>query len=304
MRANGAFVGPELTPKSYADSGKLYSRGVNPAPAPPELLPQGSRLNSTAVFSLCASLAGFICLFGFGGILGVVLALVARSEIARSEGREHGRGVANVGLALGVLNLAALFIGLAALITLAAGGSRTSSLPPTVPAPIAPPFLPPAPVPPPAAGEPQAVGQATRERDTRTTVIGKITLVDPGAEPGRLQNLLRSEIAAAEAEHQKPLLFVVTPDCSPCNGVAVSLVRVDVREFAPELDRLGVPLDRIPGFALLGPDLRVLDHVDGGEWDADIPKNIAPVLGAFIRGTYTERRREFRATLRGGEQAL
>jgi hypothetical protein len=270
------------------------------------------------VFSLCASLLGFICLFGFGGILGVVLALVARSEIARSEGREHGRGVANAGLALGVVNVTALFIGLAALITMAASSSPTVSTP-TV-APIPPPFLPPAPSPAPSpeAVKPDTLGQATRERENRTTVVGKITLIDPGADPGRLPALLRSELAAAETARQKLVLWVVSPDCSPCNGVAVALpdpalqralegvrlLRVDVREFAPELDRMGLPLDRIPGFALLGPDLRILDYVDGGEWDADIPKNIAPVLGAFVRGTYTQRRHPFRAALRGGEQAL
>ncbi len=260
-----------------------------------------------------------MCLFGFGGILGVILGLVARSEIARSEGREHGRGVANTGLALGIANVAALFIGLAALITVAASRSSSVSAAPTA-APIAPPFFPPTPAPGPSpqAVTPETLGQATRERDGRTTVIGKITLVDPGADPGRLPALLTSELRAAEAAHQLPVLWVVSPDCSPCNGVAVSLtdpklqkalegvrlLRVDVREFAPELDRLGLPLDRIPGFALLGPDLRVLDYVDGGEWDADIPKNIAPVLGAFVRGTYSQRRHEFRATLRGGEQAL
>lgn len=268
------------------------------------------------MFSLVASISGFVCLLGFGGILGAILGLVARSEIARSEGREHGRGVANAGLALGVVNVAALFIGLAALVTLAA--SRPPTMPPATVPPLTPPPLHPAPAPSPQTVKPETMGQATRERDNRTSVIGKITLVDPGADPGRLPALIKSELAAAEAAGQKPVLWVVSPDCSPCNGVAVALtdaklqkalegvrlLRVDVREFAPELDRLGLPLDRIPGFALLGPDLRVLDYVDGGEWDADIPKNIAPVLGAFVRGTYTQRRHPFRAALRGGEQAL
>jgi hypothetical protein len=34
----------------------------------------------------------------------------------------------------------------------------------------------------------------------------------------------------------------------------------------------------------------VTDLIDGGEWDADVPENIAPVLGAFVRGTYSNRR--------------
>ena len=37
-------------------------------------------------------------------------------------------------------------------------------------------------------------------------------------------------------------------------------------------------------------DLFPQDAIDGGEWDADVPENIAPVLGAFVRGTYKTRR--------------
>lgn len=277
----------------------------------------GSRLNATAVLAVGSSLAGFACLPGFGGLLGVVLALVARSEIERSEGRERGRALANVGLALGLLNIFSLFLGIAALISWMASQPKASPPPVALPPPIitAPP--PPAPTSP-RAVTPAPPGHALRERDHRTTAVGKITLVDPGDEPGPLPALLRSELAAAQAARQKLIVWTVTPECSPCNGVAVALpdpalqhaladvrlLRLDVREFAPELDRLGFPLDRVPGFALLGSDLRVVDYVDGGEWDADIAKNIAPVLGAFVRGKYTQRRHQFRAVLRGDEQAL
>jgi hypothetical protein len=291
-------------------------------PDAPELgtAPSGpTRLNTTALLSLLSSVSGFICLWGMGGLLGVVLGLVARSELEHAEGREHGRGLATAGLALGIVNVAAFVIGIAVLATwMAAPGSSPSvAAPYPTPAPTYAIPSPPTSAGPLAAG-PGAPGEATRERDTRTTEFGGVTLVDPGTAAPRLQPLLAAEQAAAEAAQQRLVLWTVTPDCSPCAGVAVSLrdrkvqkalegvrlVRVDVREFAPDLERLGIPIDKLPGFVLLAPDHRPLDYVDGGEWDADVAGNIAPVLGAFVRGTYAKRRHPWRATLRGDETAL
>ncbi len=298
---------------------------TSPAPEPPTA-PYGqngqTRLNATALLSLVASLFGFVCFWGFGGLLGIVLGLVARSEVERSEGREHGRGLATAGLILGLLNVASFVIGIAVLAAwMASPGSHGST--PTVAAPAPPPALVlPSPRPAPEGSTAEAAadepGQASRERDTRSTLVGSITVVDPGSSAGRLPALLHAEQATAVAEKQKLVLWIVTPECSPCNGIAaalpdrrlqraldgVRLLRVDLREFSPDLERLGIPTEKIPGFALLGPDLRPLDFVDGGEWDADIPVNIAPVLGAFVRGTYTKRRQPWRGTLRGGETAL
>jgi len=285
-----------------------------PAPSGP------TKLNASALLALLSSVSGFVCLFGMGGLLGIVLGLVARSEIERSAGREHGKGMATVGLALGVINVAACVIGIAVFATwVASPGSPVAvAPPPALPAPP-PAFTLPSPsAEAPAAPGANAAGEATRERDTRITELGSITLVDPGMAAARLTTLLASEQGEAAAAKQKLVLFTVTPECSPCAGVAVSLrdrrlqkalegvrlVRIDVREFAPELERMGIPLEKIPGFVLLGPDQRPLDYVDGGEWDADVAANIAPVLGAFVRGTYTKRRRPWRATLRGGETAL
>ena len=290
-------------------------------PAQPDLpTPSGpTKLNASALLSLLSSVSGFVCLWGMGGLLGIVLGLVARSEIERSEGREHGKGLATTGLALGVLNVASFVIGLAVFATWVASPRAPTTPPlPTIPAARTPPgFAVPAPSSTSLASGAET-GEATRERDTRTTEVGGITLVDPGTTVARLTTLLESEQAAAAAAKQKLVLFTVIPECSPCTGVAASLrdrrvqkalegvrlVRIDVREFAPELERLGVPVEKFPGFALLGPDHRPIDYVDGGEWDADVAANIAPVLGAFVRGTYTKRRHPWRATLRGGETAL
>jgi hypothetical protein len=68
------------------------------------------------------------------------------------------------------------------------------------------------------------------------------------------------------------------------------LVRVDLNVFGDELKQLRMPTNLYPAFFLLGPDNRPIDAVHGGEWDDDVAENIAPVLGAFVRGEYKKRR--------------
>ena len=70
----------------------------------------------------------------------------------------------------------------------------------------------------------------------------------------------------------------------------VRLVRVDLEVFREELERLRIPTRLYPGFFMIGPDTRPVDAIHGGEWDEDVAENIAPVLGSFVRGQYTERR--------------
>ena len=76
-----------------------------------------TKTNGTSIFALLASLFGFVCFLGLGGVLGVVLGLIARNEIARSEGRETGRGLANAAIVVGALNLCSTVIALAIAIT-------------------------------------------------------------------------------------------------------------------------------------------------------------------------------------------
>src|SRR6185503_2966551 len=116
----------------------------------------------------------------------------------------------------------------------------------------------------------------------------------------------------------KLLLFISSPEFSSCNGVSVSLrdarlqkalagvriLRLNVNDYAVELARLGIPVDVFPGFALVTPEGRPLDYVNGGEWDADVPENIAPVLGNFIHGRYLRRRSPWRGPTRPDETQL
>jgi hypothetical protein len=278
-----------------------------------------SRLNATALLSLLVGIFGTLCFFwGIAGIGSIVLGMVGHSEIKRSEGRQHGTGLAIAGIALGVLHIVALVIGMAVLFTLAASKSATAAFPGATPPTLAP--TPPPSVAPgaPAAKAADEPGAASRESGTRTTRFGGLTLIDPGTDEPSLATLLESELAEATDANEKLVLFLTTPDCAPCTGVSIALaskrmqsaldgvrlLRIDARDYQIELARRGFPIDVMPGFALVGSRGEPSDYVNGGEWDADIPENIAPVLGSFVRGTYRQRRNSWRTQPRGDETAL
>jgi hypothetical protein len=282
-------------------------------------LPPGvhSRLNAAALLSLLLGLFSFVCFFfwGLGGIGAILLGIAARGEIQRSEGQQHGKGVANTGIAFGVLHLASLVIGSAVLFTIAA--SEKSAVTPFLPT-APPPGVVVSPAPSLSRVPPELPGATTRETATRTLSLGEVTLVDPGTETPSLSVILDRERALSAEHKQRLVLFIVGADCQPCNGVGVALrdarmqralrgvrlVRVEGREFAVELERNGIPTEVVPGFALIGDDGRTLDYVNGGEWDADIPENIAPVLRDFTAGRYLKRRNPWKPGGAQGETTL
>jgi hypothetical protein len=89
-------------------------------PLPPVSSPPGSTgtRNFTAIVSLAFGVLGFV-IWGLGAVLAIVLGHRALGQIARSEQRERGRGLAMAGLALGYLQLVAAVV---ALVILALGG--------------------------------------------------------------------------------------------------------------------------------------------------------------------------------------
>ncbi|MGC4091434.1 MAG: DUF4190 domain-containing protein [Polyangiaceae bacterium] len=272
------------------------------------------KTNTTALLAVFAGVAGF-CFWGIGGVLAIVLGLAARAEIARSAGREGGSAAAIAGIVLGSLNVASCIIGMAVGIAyLARPAVPTASKPVVVaPAPVVAPSA--------AVRTPRRAPEtASRDRSIREAMFGSVHVVDVAQAPNQsLRSLLEHQQKSALGAHERMLLFVVGPDCLPCNGVMlalndsrmqtalnqVRLVRVNASDFAVELGALGIPVETVPGFALItATGQRVSDYVDGGEWDADIAQNIAPVLGAFIQGKYKARRRMFRHEARGDETAL
>jgi len=286
--------------------------------SPPPAAPwqDSAKTNGTSIFAFIASLSGFVCFLGVGGALGVVLGLIARGEISRAEGRETGRGLASAAIALGMLNVCLTVIGVAMGITYVARAKPPTSAR-SAPAATAPRVRAPS-APAPRAAKPTnkaPAARASREAGNRVTTLGEITLADVSDD---LEAELDHQRALAAAAGETLVLWLVVPSCKPCDGVAaaltskeaqkalakVRLVRVDRDDFQPELDRLGIPTEKIPGFALLDTRGHARDFIHGGEWDADIAANIAPVLGKFAHGGYAKRRYPWRGPARDDETQL
>jgi hypothetical protein len=70
----------------------------------------------------------------------------------------------------------------------------------------------------------------------------------------------------------------------------VTLVRVEVDTFRGELATMKVETQSAPWFYTLDATLKPTDGISGGEWDENVPANMAPVLGAFVKGTLAVRR--------------
>ena len=98
---------PPGPPPGYPPAG-YPATGYPPAGYPPEAWPgyeQRSRTNGFAVASLVLSLVGWLpC--GIGSVLAIIFGFVAKEQIKRSQGREHGSGLANAGIIIGFVAIA------------------------------------------------------------------------------------------------------------------------------------------------------------------------------------------------------
>ncbi|MGK3962405.1 DUF4190 domain-containing protein [Sorangium sp. So ce118] len=263
--------------------------------------PERRQLSTLAVSSVVAALFGPL-----GAIAAIVMGWTARREIERAPGERRGYALASVGLSLGVLLTLcwSSAIGFGVWMWRTHNGGETASSigegePSPEPASTATPAAPLPDVPPPAAQPGGSVPQRTTHRR-----IGGLSIVDIGVDVSALSEELAKQRAEAYAHGEKVLVMTTSDPCEPCRGVdrslsdplmqtalrSVRLVRVDIDVFKEDLDQIKMPRRLYPGFFLLSPDLTPQDGINGGEWDDDIARNIAPVLGAFVRGQYTTRR--------------
>ncbi|WP_199693839.1 DUF4190 domain-containing protein [Sorangium cellulosum] len=307
-QAAPAAVAPAAAPWGGAPA--QPSSGGAPAQLPfiqdpylaPPLPPERRQLSTLAVSSVVAALFGPL-----GAVAAIVFGWAARREIERAPDARRGYALASVGLSLGVLLTlcwsSAIGFGVwmwttysGGEIASAVGEGETSPEPASAASPAAP--LPD--VPPPAAAQPGgSVPQHTIQRR-----VGGLSIVDIGVDVSTLSEELAKQRAEAHARGEKVLVMTTSDPCEPCRGVdrslsdplmqtalrSVRLVRVDIDVFKEDLDQIKMPRRLYPGFFLLSPDLTPQDGINGGEWDDDIARNIAPVLGAFVRGQYTTRR--------------
>jgi hypothetical protein len=148
--------------------------------------------------------------------------------------------------------------------------------------------------------------------------FGAVLVVDIAADVSSLDDELDRQRTLADVSGQRLLLWLVVPECKPCASFEASLassdmqqalaqarlVRLSATDFGAELARVGIPVEAFPGFALVGPNGHASDYLHGGEWDADIPQNIAPVLKSFVDGTYGSRRSPWRGGPHDDETAI
>jgi len=279
--------------------------------------PQGPlKTSGTATLALVVGVLSFVCLFGFGGLLAIALGWIAHSEIERSQGRLSGKGLASTGIGLGIANLVVSVVGVGVLVALALRPDPrplavTPTPVPVLPAPITPPAAPP-------VAPPTGAAEAAASLPILPPHVGKIAIVEAGAGADALEGQLLAQLHESAKTGQQVVLWTVTPDCEPCAAVGralgdarmqralgkVRLVRADAATFTLELQRLGVPVDTVPGFTLLDTHAHALDHIHGGEWDADIPANIAPILDRFLRHSLSPRRHPWARPLRDDETPL
>jgi len=274
--------------------------GTAPGMVPP---PPPAPTSAAATASLVLAILGSMCLGPIGAIAAIILGAVALWDIHSSQGKKSGSVLAWVGLVIG--SLTTLAYAAVILLLVYTGSSAASS-------PAPPPIYMPPPLPTATAVPSPSPGTGTTETlEVRTTEthVGAVTVVDIGLSEPSLDAALRKQRSIAEREGHKLVLQTTSSRCRPCQGVAaalsdpkmqtaltgVRLVRVDVRDFHEELTDLGIPHESIPGFFFLGTDMSPRDGIHGGEWDDDVADNIAPVVGPFVRGTYTRRRHPYLA---------
>ncbi|AKT41045.1 uncharacterized protein CMC5_052030 [Chondromyces crocatus] len=272
---------------------------VQPCDASMAPLPRAG-MSAMAVLSVVALLLGPV-----GSVAAMVLGWAARKEIDDAPVVRGGHGLATAGLLLGAL----LTTGWGAALALGAWDLTYAhgKLPAAVES---------------EATEPVATTKVMPESEAasstpggsvpqKTTLqrIGDLTVVDVGVDVRTLGEELAKQRAAASELGEKVVVMTTRDPCEPCRGVeqsltdalmqtalrGVRLVRVDIDVFQEDLDELKIPWNRYPGFFLPALDLTPRDGIDGGEWDDDIPRNIAPVLGAFVRGQFTTRREPWKA---------
>jgi hypothetical protein len=253
-----------------------------------------------------SSVVAALLLGPFGAVAAIALGWAARRELDPCSDRRRGYALATVGLSLGVL----LTIGWTAAVAVgvwtwrlhhgeevasARPAGETSPEPVSAASPAAPAQGSQPPAPSPAGFAPP---QTTFRR------VGGLSIVDIGVDVSSLSEELAKQRAEAQLQGEKVLVMTTSDPCEPCRGVdrsltdplmqtalrSVRLIRIDIDVFKEDLDQLKMPRRLHPGFFLLSPDLSPQDGIHGGEWDDDIARNVAPVLGAFVRGQYSVRR--------------
>ncbi len=126
---------------------------------------------------------------------------------------------------------------------------------------------------------------------------GSFTAVTLAPKDGDLQALLAAEAAKARAKGQKPFVEVHAEWCGPCKELEASLgdpmmqdafkgtyqIRLDSDAWGNQLMKAGISAGGIPAFFELNPQGKPTGRtINGGAWEENIPRNMAPPLKKFF----------------------
>jgi len=236
-------------------------------------------------------LSFFVC--GLTGIPAIVLGFSAKGDIKASGGMLGGAGLATAGIVTGFVGTAMTMMSIGFIVfgaMLGARGVATSSGP--TPAHRPPHATPMAPA-------------AEAHTPSAPATFGSIRVVDLDPDSKEtFHQQLSSELKRASAAKQTVLVMTSAKWCSVCREFEdalpdsrmqaalanVSIVRVDIDDFDAELKSEGMLETTLPWFYKLDATLRPVDAISAGEWDDNVPENMAPVLKAFLSGTLRARR--------------
>jgi len=269
-----------------------------PYPPYPALPPQAyiptAPNDGKAVASLVLGLLSLLCFGVLAGIPAIIFGVLARRDIARSNGALGGDGLALGGIITGILSTL-ITIGVVIFYILIIGAAVASA--PTYTPTYTPPYTPY------TAPTPTIVTPPAPTGLKPMPYTGMVKVVDLKVSAGSLRTQLALELGAAKDDGNKLLVVTASRACHACDEVFgsfanytlqrslanVRVVRVDVDAFASELASLGLDKPGLPWFFRFDNTLKVADAISADEWDDNDAYNIAPVLKAFVAGTYKKR---------------
>jgi hypothetical protein len=256
--------------------------------------------DSKAVISLVLGIMSICCCTGLlTGIPAIILGVLSRRDIAKSQGALGGEGMAIGGMVTGgiaVVGSILYFLFYVGVVGAAvAAGPGTPPPPPYIPPPTYTPYG----TPTTTTAAPTATGLPPV-----SPVVGTVSVHTARRSGGNtLRSTIALELGEAKEDSAKLLVVAVAPTCAACDELFgelnapelqkalsdVILLRVDVVEWKAELPALGMDNKGVPWFYRFDDSLKIIDAISADEWTDNTAENIAPVLEKFLKGTYKKK---------------
>jgi hypothetical protein len=238
-----------------------------------------------ATASLVLGILSLVCTGFLTGIPAIVLGVMSRRDIERSDGAKAGAGLALAGIITGSIGTLLSLVSAGFMILgMVMGMSAT---------------------PPPAPTTAPTTTAHAPHAGAKTTTHGSITVMDLDPADGALRTQMTRVVAEADARRSPVLVETTATWCKPCQKFSaslddarveaaltgVTLVRLDIDVWpSSELSGMHLIVNSVPWFYKIDASLAPLDKISSDEWGDDVPENIAPVMRDFMAGTLTKRK--------------